>query len=266
MNVPNDRAESGREAGGSVPSIPMSGAAPSASPPDDDALRPESSLRLIAVAIGWILLALGTVVAAEIVISALIDDKSVLGHDLSSIATSILFYSLLLRAALVRARIVGHGDVRAGLGDGPMSRRPVILAMVILTIAIVALVVAAYAYGYIEPPAPSSARERSAWGHLFDAFVAVLAAPPIEESWFRGWLWTGLRKRWSPLATALTTGAFFVALHLPTTFSSLAHYVVAAILLSLARHLGGSIRASIVIHAIWNLTTIVSAASFFLWG
>ena len=241
--------------------------AASPAPPAQDTTptpKPESPLRLIAVAVGWLVLALVMVVVADITVSLVTDDKSVLRDELSSIATSVALYGVLLWAALVRGRIVGGGDVRTGLGDGPVSRWPVIGAIGILTIVAVALVVAAYVHGYIDLPARAPAREKSLWVLFFSASVAVLIAPPVEEFWFRGWLWTGLRKRWSPLATMLVTGAFFVALHVPQTFSAFGHHVMAAALLSLARYFGGSVRASITIHAIWNFTTMAALAALFL--
>lgn len=112
----------------------------------------------------------------------------------------------------------------------------------------------------------ASVQPKPFWVHVFEACVMVLVAPVVEELWFRGWLWVGLRKHWSFVATASVTAAFFVIVHVPTTPQAPGHYALAAGLLTLAREIGASIRAPIAIHVIWNLTTVIATASFVLWG
>lgn len=83
--------------------------------------------------------------------------------------------------------------------------------------------------------------------------VVVVCALVPEELFFRGWLWAGLRRQWGAWRTGRATGLLFLLVHgvagdwrRPLV---LAPFVV---LLSLARELGGSVRASLAVHVMSN--------------
>lgn len=109
--------------------------------PNDAAALPEPPFRLLGVAILWLLLALVTTLVADIAVGLMFDGS------FSSVATSISFYGVLLWAAIVRGRIVGGGDLRAGFGDGPVLKRPLIGLLAVIAVAGVVLFVAAHYYG-----------------------------------------------------------------------------------------------------------------------
>jgi hypothetical protein len=91
------------------------------------------------------------------------------------------------------------------------------------------------------------------WLTLLNLFVVVVLAPIGEELFFRGWLWTGLRRRWDALPTALVTATFWLVLHLDRGVATAVALLPLAIILSLARQIGNSVRASIPLHAVYNL-------------
>ena len=44
-------------------------------------------------------------------------------------------------------------------------------------------------------------------------FISVFVAPPVEEIFFRGFIFGGLRGRWGPLLAAVASGALFGLAH-----------------------------------------------------
>jgi membrane protease YdiL (CAAX protease family) len=75
---------------------------------------------------------------------------------------------------------------------------------------------------------------------------------------FRGWLWTGLRKRTlSAFGTAAVTGAIWLGLHATVRVDLPRGIFSNAVILSLARHFGESVRASIALHAMYNCMLLV---------
>jgi len=163
--------------------------------------------------------------------------------------------TVLLVADFRRGRIVGHGNVRAGLGDQPVSK---LAAIAILAVAVVAyaLLVGLTAVGGRSEVVRMFAI--SAWATLLVAVFAVVVAPVAEELFFRGWLWTGLRRNWSALPTAAMTSALWLAVHLEYGIAALAVLLPVAVMLATARHFGQSVRAPIALHAIYNLLVLIS--------
>jgi membrane protease YdiL (CAAX protease family) len=137
-----------------------------------------------------------------------------------------------------------------GLGDGPILNRPII--------ALIAILLGAYIVA--DDVAHADWRnqlfviENGAWQRLYAIFIKVVFIPLAEELFFRGWLWTGLRRYWGALPTAVVTSALFLAIHFP----SLVPIIPSTVALATARHLGGSVRASIAVHMMNNLTVIMS--------
>jgi membrane protease YdiL (CAAX protease family) len=218
----------------------------------------ESVLYLVAVAIGWGLLS--TVPAGLVVFifsAADLNQRSPdwppgVGNPLRE-AVEFGTYAVLFLAVYIRGRIVGHGDVRAGLGYEPILRRPVVLWMAgliatyILGLNLYYYEVARYLFYQqlaIDAAAP--------WLSLYDASKTVLLVPLAEELYLRGWLWTGLRKHWGFLPTATLTGTAWLALHFFVAANAPARLVPVAVILSIARHCGGSVRASIALHILYN--------------
>jgi membrane protease YdiL (CAAX protease family) len=166
-------------------------------------------------------------------------------------------YAIGLLCAYVQGRLIGHGDLRAGLGYQPISRPRLVTLMVVPTVALAVLwdiVVYEFNRGAVYRQYTIDAS--SPWLSLLHAFESVLLAPVSEELFYRGWLWTGLRKRWGALPTAVLTGAAWLGPHLQS--SALPWLLGVAVILSVTRHFGQSPRASMALHILYNFIVLIS--------
>jgi membrane protease YdiL (CAAX protease family) len=242
--------------------------AESTAPPVPTVAAPESAVRLIVVAFGWFLLA--TIPSALVefgkgfapaFIRALTNGASELQipptwSQLLTMLGTLGFALVILYASSVRGRIVGGGDVRIGLGLTPIAKLPVVIILcLVLTFYAGSIVLSVYVYRH-DLFVQSSAT--SPWLIVFGSLVAIVFAPVAEELFFRGWLWTGLNKKWHALPTALLTAVMWLALHLERGIGYVVLLIFPALIITLIRQVGKSVRATIYAHAIYNLTANIS--------
>jgi membrane protease YdiL (CAAX protease family) len=159
---------------------------------------------------------------------------------------------VLLYASSIRGRIVGGGDRRLGLGAAPIARLPIIVGLSTV-VALYATLIDLAVYEY-RPDLFFQSSSVPLWLTLFDSLVIIVLAPLAEELFFRGWLWTGLRKHWGVLPTGLMTAVMWLLPHLERGIGYVALLFFPALILTIARQVGSSVRATILIHAIFNLT------------
>jgi membrane protease YdiL (CAAX protease family) len=81
-------------------------------------------------------------------------------------------------------------------------------------------------------------------------FLAVLAAPIAEETFFRGFLFPALRVRWGTFWAALASGLLFAAVHF--SLGSIVPFTVIGMLLAWAYVFSGSLWTAIGAHFIFN--------------
>jgi hypothetical protein len=86
--------------------------------------------------------------------------------------------------------------------------------------------------------------------------VVVILGPFAEELFYRGWLWTGLRRHWRAFPTALLSCGLWLLSHIEQGLLAPIMLIPTAIILGFARHFCG-IRAAIVVHAIYNLVVVL---------
>jgi membrane protease YdiL (CAAX protease family) len=234
---------------------------------------PPRAWRLVLSALLWIAV---VVVAFLLVIAGIIAGALGVGlarHDMSFPFTSeisklmtlviaaIVIYGGLYLVAVRKARLLGGGDVRRGLGFGPIARPGLVamfgaLLIVIVTLYLTASAVSPAFRAFFSGTQPTPLPHESLAGNiLFGAFwlIAVLCAPVVEELYFRGWLWTGLRQTLSPAATSVITGGLWLLCHLDEGLTRPLALLPAAIILSVVRHRSGSVRATIAVHFTNNL-------------
>jgi len=179
-----------------------------------------------------------------------------------ALPAAVALQATLLFADLRQGRRFGNGSLAAGLGAGPVRRRGLIALLLVAMIAWVAVYITvlirfqevARFIAREAPPAPVLVMTGGSALIVVRLLLIVVLAPIAEELFFRGWLWTALRRSWSAWATALCTGAIWVGLHALEGIVRVPILLPAAVLLSLARHYGGSVRASIPLHIANNLT------------
>ncbi|MCX6344535.1 MAG: type II CAAX endopeptidase family protein [Armatimonadetes bacterium] len=86
--------------------------------------------------------------------------------------------------------------------------------------------------------------------------LAVIAAPIVEEVFFRGMLYTALRTKMGVWAAVLLSGTIFAALH-PTFPGQFLPLLALAMVLALVREKTGSLLPGIVCHAINNTIALM---------
>ncbi len=92
--------------------------------------------------------------------------------------------------------------------------------------------------------------------------LAVIAAPVTEELLFRGWIYTGLRFHWGLWPALLTTSALFAFAHYEDTHVYASAVFPIGLALGAIRERTGSVKASIVFHAINNLAAFCLSALY----
>ncbi|HEY3846495.1 MAG TPA: CPBP family intramembrane glutamic endopeptidase [Acetobacteraceae bacterium] len=185
----------------------------------------------------------------------------------------LLFYALiatialqgtLLLADLRQGRSAGRGNLAVGLGAGPMRRHRLIALFAGLMIAwVIGYVMALIRFqtfnAYVATRVPAVLTLPVSGGPILLAIMLLLAvavAPLAEELFFRGWLWTALRRSWGVWPTALCTAGLWLGIHALDGPVRALILLPTAILLSLARHYGGSVRASLLVHVVNNATAV----------
>jgi membrane protease YdiL (CAAX protease family) len=218
---------------------------------------------LLGVALAWLVLAmLGAAVAVLVAIGVLtwlgwvapgrLEDGGLLALPLQQ--------ALMALGAVRRGRRVGGGDLQAGLGWLPVRRRRLVAGLVgcTLLVAVAHAGLSAWSADMREfyskaVPALGGPRTGNAGYAAWIVATVVIGAPVAEELFFRGWLWAGLRRRWGAWRTGGATGLLFLLVHgLGGEWRQLAALVPVVVLLSLARELGGSVRASLMVHVVNN--------------
>ena len=210
----------------------------------------KSVLYLIAAAVGWETLAFLPIILIRFKIVPFE------GRGLLFEIPKLIGYGTVLLGAYIQGRIIGGGNVWRGLGYQPISPRPIVVLMAVL-VAWHAILWDIIHYVYFRDLVYQQfvTYVANPWPGLALGFDAVVLAPLSEELFFRGWLWTGLRKHWGALPTGALTGAAWLGLHSPNIFLWL---FPAAVMLSVARHFGQSVRASIALHMLYNFIVIIS--------
>jgi membrane protease YdiL (CAAX protease family) len=181
---------------------------------------PESVWRLFALTVGCALLEVVPAVLLGVAIGVftIVSGRPELPPDVKSWLiemAELAGYGIIFFTVYFRGRTVGHGDVRVGLGYEPISRRPIITLLAILIGAYaILLTFVRYRVGPDFFSKQIIIGATSPWLSLLVALEKVLLAPLCEELFFRGWLWTGLRKHWGGFSTAALTSSVWIADHL----------------------------------------------------
>jgi len=187
--------------------------------------------------------------------------------------SAIALQAVLLWGAFRGARVAAAGNLRAGLADRPVKRRGLVLLLALLILVWDLGAVGALGWmvehGGQAPVLPTEIAKMPTgigWAALHIAFLGLIA-PIAEELFFRGWLWTALRKSWSPAKTMVWTTGPWLALHFMDGTWRAFLLLPIGILLALARHYGDSIRASLILHLMNNgMVVMVQLAALMLAG
>ena len=100
----------------------------------------------------------------------------------------------------------------------------------------------------------------SIWPVLLGIAIVVFA-PAFEETFFRGFLFVGLRQ--SPIGTAgaiVLTAIMWALLHVQYDVYGMSVILVLGIVLGIVRSKTGSLWSPIIIHSFWNLFAVIGIA------
>lgn len=231
---------------------------------------------LLGVALGWLVLSVvGSGVLAVLVVGGLNRLGWLAWRDFEVDVTTLglsLQQALMVFGSVHQGLRAGAGDLRAGLGWLPVRRYWLLAALVACVLLLGAAQVELSAVSpVVHDFLKRAVREvaglpigSGAYAVWFAATI-VIGAPIAEEMFFRGWLWVGLRGRWGAWRTGLTTGAAFLLLHgAGGEWRLLVALAPVAVVLSLAREFGGSMRASLAVHMMNNVVVAACLAAGWL--
>lgn len=185
------------------------------------------------------------------------------------------FQGTLLLGALRQGRRTGGGDRCAGLGVRPIRRAGrIALLCAVMIIWLLAFVLLAARFPALRDFAKSVTPDvLSGLGDggpavvLLKLALVVALAPVSEELLFRGWLWEALRQRGHAVTTtACLTAIPWLLLHGIDSPARILFLIPAAVVLSLARHQGGGVLASLAVHVTNNAAAMFMQAMSALFG
>ena len=254
----------------------------------EDDRKPAGSLRLIGSALLWMAVALLGAAAGAVIAGFVVGFAAALmrmhlfpvwyrlNASLFTLVGAFSLQGVFLIGALRQANRIGHGRRRSGLGWGPIDHRGAVVALAtILLCCDCALIVLVGHFPLLHRLAARAGSFAFGPVHLGSAWqlpvlacrvvLIVVIAPVCEELFFRGWLWTGLRRVWSISPVMLVTAALWLAMHLADGMYRPLFLIPAAIILTAVRATAGSVRASIAAHMMSNgfvIALVMSMAMF----
>jgi membrane protease YdiL (CAAX protease family) len=162
----------------------------------------------------------------------------------------------------LKRRHLGFKDI--GFGRRPKARDLMMASLAfgafVISLVIITAIITALWHGYnTDELQDVGFKTVTSHGAKLVAFISLVLLPPIgEETLMRGYLFTGLRSRWSFIAAGLFTSLFFGAAHLLTgqtglLWSAGVDTFVLSLFLVYLREKTGAIYAGMGLHALNNV-------------
>lgn len=169
--------------------------------------------------------------------------------SLVTCASALVCVPLVVAAARLRVGLA----VRDYLGLGPVPARDLLRWLVVTAIIVVQLDLILYLATGELMPSYWIAIYRSAVSVPLFWLTLIFVAPLLEEVFFRGFLFEGLRRSWmGGTGAVVLTALVWVGVHGEEDPLHLAAIFVFGVVLGIARLRTGSIRTSFVMHALNN--------------
>lgn len=166
----------------------------------------------------------------------------------------IIIFVCLAIPVLLAALIRGRNDWRSAIALKPADRMPSALWLFVFVFAMpVYLFVASYAIRFFYPDfrtwffVPGDLR-----GMILSFVAVVIMAPIAEELFFRGWIFTSLRKSFRASTAVIVTALLFAMAHTDGGLIYPLAVFIPGLAMTFIRQWTGTIRASIGAHALYN--------------
>lgn len=197
---------------------------------------------------------------AVVVADPLLDAGQSFEDDATAYAITLI-PSMILVEVFLLASAIWFGPRKYRLSLATLGVRPSLHAswwlpeaMAIASLALVYGYDAVMSWASVEPASTPDEVFENVGPFIVVALGAVLMAPWIEEIFFRGFLFGGLRERWGWILAAVVSGFLFATAHVDPY--GMPVYFGIGILFAWAYHYTGSIRSSIIAHVIVNACTV----------
>jgi len=194
--------------------------------------------------------------------------------DLFQYSQDLASNGMFLSFAVITSSIVGFGltvifikrrkgsTVTEYLGLKPISKKQIFIMIGICILFLILSQLAALLIGISDDSDYFTDMYKSSWLPLLVVAVAIFA-PAFEESFFRGFLFVGLRQ--SPIGdtgTIALTAALWAMFHIQYGIFGILLIFSLGIVLGFVRWKTESLWAPIIIHSLWNLSAVVMAVLY----
>lgn len=173
---------------------------------------------------------------------------------------AVVFWPLLRGMSWPRLRVaMGWRSGRSAAAEAGWGLLGYVAGMPVLALGFLATVALA-GYTDTQPthPAVETLRAAGIVQVLLTLALAVIWAPVVEESLFRGALYHHIRRGWGPLASGIATGVLFAVVH-PQGLVAVPALTAIGFVLAMIREWRGSLIGCISVHAFHNLMTLTIA-------
>lgn len=214
----------------------------------------------------------GTIVAAIYVFVRGVQAGSFAASELVHSIDNLLLISVATELSLIvmvvlRCRRLGDGDITRGLAAGRIARSRVFFWMLVAQLVLAAATAwllfrwPAFREGILHGMhfALARALENGPIAVAGTVLDLVFLAPVCEEFFFRGWLWTALRRHWNVWPVAVVTSGLWLLLHVSQGWLKLLYLMPLAVALSLVRHYTGTVRSTILLHSVNNARSVIAS-------
>lgn len=236
-----------------------------AGPPTLERGRVPWGIADIAKAIGLVVIGIIVITIPAVAVAAAIADDVDVDEDAEALAIVLgagLGLEIVILLSTVRFSVRKYRLPWADLGLRWPRRGswwlPVVLALVGLTFVVIFAVIIDAAGADADSNVPDETFDNVAPLVLL-AILSLAFAPIIEELFFRGFIFGGLRGRWGTLWAALASGLLFGLAHLgnPGTAYTIVPIAAVGALFALGYAYSGSLLATIGAHFLFNLSSLL---------
>ena len=222
--------------------------------------------------VGMTFIAAQALVVVAFIATKIISDSTL---NLLQITENLSSNGLLLALAVFASAIVGvslivvfiklrrNANIAEYLGLRPISKKSSFILLAI-TIGLIILLesISIFLVNPQNDELMVEAYKTSVWPALL-WIATVIFAPAFEETFFRGFLFVGLKQsRIGSAGTIIITALTWTLLHIQYDIYGMTLILILGIVLGIVRLQTGSLWSPLLIHSVWNLVAMVGTALY----